>query len=145
MSTCQALPKLSISIIKIILYAIYPAPSSSAGTSGEAEDCHCKEEVEKEEAQALAAALEQSDLQQGKLPHVPGLSREKDEETLVIHIQDEVRVHSLLTFNNNCISIFSFTPKNDICRNTFGWTRAFSAKDQEQPYSLNVCLRIYHS
>ncbi len=49
--------------------------------------------MEKEEAQALAAALEQSDLQQGKLPHVPGLSREKDEETLVIHIQDEVRIN----------------------------------------------------
>ena len=48
--------------------------------------------MEKEEAQALVAALEQSNLQQGHLPYVPGLSKEKDDETLTIHIQDEVRI-----------------------------------------------------
>ncbi len=67
------------------LSAQNPSPPSTSD-----EECHCKEEVEKEEAQALVAALEQSDIQQGRLPFVPGLSKEKDEETLTIHIQDEV-------------------------------------------------------
>ena len=53
--------------------------------------------MEKEEAQALVAALEQSNLQQGHLPYVPGLSKEKDDETLTIHIQDEVRILICLT------------------------------------------------
>lgn len=56
--------------------------------------CHCKEEVEKEEAEALAEALERSDLPQDALPHVPGLSRLKSESTLTIHLQDQV---------NNCV------------------------------------------
>ena len=53
------------------------------------EDCQCKEEVEKEEAQALVAALEQSTGSQAKLPFVPGLSPEED-ETLTIHVQQDV-------------------------------------------------------
>ena len=57
--------------------------------------------MEKEEAQALVAALEQSNLQQGPLPYVPGLSKEKDDETLTIHIQDEVRILKfLVNFGN---------------------------------------------
>jgi mitogen-activated protein kinase kinase kinase 1 len=53
------------------------------------ESCPCKEEVEKEEAQALVAAMEQSSLQQNELPYVPGLSRQDEEQTLTIHIQED--------------------------------------------------------
>ena len=35
---------------------------------------HCKEEVDKEEAEALARALDISDMHQEALPFVPGLS-----------------------------------------------------------------------
>ncbi len=54
--------------------------------------CPCKEEVEREEAQALVEALERSTLAQEALPFVPGLSRPDKEEVLTIHIQDMVRV-----------------------------------------------------
>ena len=55
------------------------------------ENCHCKEEVEIEEAQALVAALERSSLAQDALPYVPGLSREPSEASVTVYIQDEVR------------------------------------------------------
>ena len=74
------------------------APGSSQQSSGDPE-CYCKEEVEKEEAQALVAAMEQSNVQQGHLPYVPGLSKEKEDETLTIHIQDEVCIHYLHVCN----------------------------------------------
>jgi len=56
-----------------------------------AEPCQCKEEVEIEEAQALAAAMERSSVNQDQLPHIPGLTRELSEKTVTIHVQDEVR------------------------------------------------------
>jgi len=52
--------------------------------------CQCKEEVEKEEAQALVAAMERSYLRQDCLPCIPGLTRELSEKTITIHVQDEV-------------------------------------------------------
>jgi hypothetical protein len=54
------------------------------------ENCHCKEEVEIEEAKALVAALERSTLAQDALPYIPGLSRDPSEKSLTIYIQDEV-------------------------------------------------------
>jgi len=47
--------------------------------------------VEIEEAQALAAAMERSSVNQDQLPHIPGLTRELSEKTVTIHVQDEVR------------------------------------------------------
>ena len=88
-------------MIKLKTLLITVAPGSSQQSSGDAE-CHCKEEVEKEEAQALVAALEQSNIQQGILPYVPGLSKEKDDETLTIHIQDEVCNQYVNSPNNIC-------------------------------------------
>lgn len=67
--------------------------SDNTGDDG----CHCKEEVEKEEAEALVEALERSDLPQDELPHVPGLSRGKSDSTLTIHMQDQVWFCFLLT------------------------------------------------
>jgi len=55
-----------------------------------AEPCQCKEEVEREEAQALVAAMERSSVSQDSLPHIPGLTRELSEKTVTIHVQDEV-------------------------------------------------------
>jgi len=54
------------------------------------EPCQCKEEVEREEAQALAAAMERSSVNEDCLPHIPGLSRQITEKTVTIHVQDEV-------------------------------------------------------
>ena len=59
------------------------------GQSNE-ESCHCKEEVEKEEAEALVEALEQSSQRQLSLPFIPGLSRNDSQETIVIRVQEEV-------------------------------------------------------
>jgi hypothetical protein len=71
------------------------SPQTSAGSSQE--NCHCKEEIEKEEAEALAAALAKSSLKQDALPHVPGLSQtESQQETLTIHIHGEVSIETLL-------------------------------------------------
>ncbi|ELU13287.1 hypothetical protein CAPTEDRAFT_184398 [Capitella teleta] len=65
------------------------SPQTSAGSSQE--NCHCKEEIEKEEAEALAEALAKSTLKQDALPHVPGLSQtESQQETLTIRIHEEV-------------------------------------------------------
>ena len=61
-------------------------------SSVNSDDCHCKEEVELEEAQALVEALEQSASDQNALPFVPGLSRKDESDTLTIHIQEEVRL-----------------------------------------------------
>ena len=61
--------------------------------------CPCKEEVEKEEAEALAEALKRSELRQDTLPFVPGLSRGRSEETLAIHVQDQV---------SDCLGILEF-------------------------------------
>ena len=54
-------------------------------------DCHCKDEVELEEAIALAKAMELS-TEQSALPHVPGLSARRKEETITIHIQPDQTV-----------------------------------------------------
>ena len=53
------------------------------------DDCPCKEEVEKEEATALAQAIERSFAQQVALPHVPGLTSEES-EVLTIRCEEEV-------------------------------------------------------
>jgi len=75
-----------------------------------AEPCQCKEEVEREEAQALAAAMERSSVNQDKLPHIPGLTRELGEKTVTIHVQDEVRtilsVIQLLKGQRLCIAFY---------------------------------------
>ncbi|XP_019645243.1 PREDICTED: mitogen-activated protein kinase kinase kinase 1-like [Branchiostoma belcheri] len=47
----------------------------------------CKEQVEVEEAQALAVAMEMSTLPQQALPRVPGLTRRTEEKELIIHVQ----------------------------------------------------------
>ncbi|XP_023933616.1 mitogen-activated protein kinase kinase kinase 1-like [Lingula anatina] len=63
------------------------SPDASQDDGASSDPCYCKEEVEIEEAQALAAAMEASTKQED-LPIIPQLgSREKDEIT--IHIQDE--------------------------------------------------------
>lgn len=59
-------------------------------------DCHCKDEVELEEAIALARAMELS-TEQSALPHVPGLSARRQEETITIHIQADQTVRSVCT------------------------------------------------
>ena len=85
------------------------------------EPCECKDEVEREEAQALAAAMDRSSVSQDMLPHIPGLSRELSETTITIHVQDEVRcflvlfgyvfcqlTHTMFTFSSSSSSsIFS--------------------------------------
>lgn len=55
------------------------------------ENCHCKDEVELEEAIALAKAMEIS-RDQTELPQVPGLSTKREEETITIHIQQDQTV-----------------------------------------------------
>lgn len=50
--------------------------------------CHCKDEVEMEEALALAKAMELSSVQLD-LPKVPGLSVRLQEETITIHVQHD--------------------------------------------------------
>ena len=62
--------------------------------------CHCKEEVEMEEAQALVAAMEQSEMTQLPLPFVPGLSRPYGEKTVTIRVQDEAEVRHELKMEN---------------------------------------------
>ncbi|KAF6019027.1 MAP3K1 [Bugula neritina] len=54
-------------------------------TSG---NCHCKDEVELEEAIALSKAMELS-TNQAELPKVPGLSSRREEETITIHVQPD--------------------------------------------------------
>lgn len=66
-----------------------PQRTHSCDNLVNADDCHCKEEVELEEAQALVEAMEQSVKDQNALPFVPGLSRKESTDTLTIHIQDE--------------------------------------------------------
>lgn len=51
-------------------------------------DCPCKDEVELEEAIALAKAMALSD-EQPSLPMVPGLSSRLEEETITIHVQPD--------------------------------------------------------
>ena len=67
-------------------------------------DCPCKEEVEKEEAQALAKALEESE-KQASLPLVPGLSSNNDDDTITIHVQDVVTntYLSIPPSDHNCL------------------------------------------
>lgn len=61
-------------------------------TTPHKETCGCKEEVEKEEAQALAAAMAQSDYNQLPLPFIPGLSKEAGTSTVTIRVQDCIEV-----------------------------------------------------
>ena len=58
------------------------------GASGNG-DCPCKEEVEKEEAEALAKAMEVSE-HQSPTPVVPGLTPTAREEVITIRIQPDV-------------------------------------------------------
>ena len=68
-----------------------PQNGSTSSPAQKAEDnCHCIEEVEAEEAKALAQALEASTSRQAMLPFIPGLSRMEGQETVVIRVQDEV-------------------------------------------------------
>ncbi|XP_067935526.1 mitogen-activated protein kinase kinase kinase 1-like isoform X2 [Watersipora subatra] len=60
----------------------------SPRSSGEIGNCHCKDEVELEEAIALAKAMEISQ-HQIALPQVPGLSTRRQEETITIHVQPD--------------------------------------------------------
>lgn len=53
------------------------------------DDCPCKEEVEREEALALAKAMEVSALDPPK-PIIPGLTPTDREEVITIRIQPEV-------------------------------------------------------
>ena len=53
------------------------------------EECPCKEEVEKEEALALAKAMEVSSVDPPK-PFVPGLTPLDQEEVITIRIQPDV-------------------------------------------------------
>lgn len=53
------------------------------------EECPCKEEVEREEALALAKAMEVSALDPPK-PIIPGLTPTDREEVITIRIQPEV-------------------------------------------------------
>lgn len=55
------------------------------------ESCLCKEEIEKEEAIALAKALEVSSLDPPK-PRIPGLTPTEREEVITIRIQPDVRI-----------------------------------------------------
>ena len=64
----------------------------SVAGSSEGEHCVCKEEVEVEEAKALVAAMEKSQLEQTTLPYVPGLSQNND-ATMTIRVQDETVSH----------------------------------------------------
>lgn len=57
--------------------------------SGDNEECHCKEEVEKEEALALAKAMEVSGIDPPN-PVVPGLTPTDREEVVTIRIQPDV-------------------------------------------------------
>jgi len=58
--------------------------------------------VEREEAQALVAAMERSSISQDNLPRIPGLTRELSEKTVTIHVQDEVNT---IQYNRNiCIT-----------------------------------------
>ena len=53
------------------------------------DDCYCKEEVEKEEAIALARAMEISSQDPPK-PFVPGLTPMDQEEVITVQIQPDV-------------------------------------------------------
>ena len=55
-------------------------------------DCPCKEEVEREEAQALVAALERSELLQNPLPYIPGLSGQSPDAAITIRVQEDSEV-----------------------------------------------------
>ena len=61
------------------------------------DDCPCKEEVEKEEAIALAKAMEISSQDPPK-PIVPGLTPMDTEEVITIRIQPDVSFLQRLTF-----------------------------------------------
>lgn len=61
-------------------------------TSG---NCHCKDEVELEEAIALSKAMELS-TNQAELPKVPGLSSRREEETITIHVQPDQTVSTIV-------------------------------------------------
>lgn len=66
-----------------------PKSSPSHTLSGASRgDCTCKEEVEKEEAEALARALEVSE-HQNPIPIVPGLTPTAREEVIAIRIQPD--------------------------------------------------------
>ncbi|KAJ8306219.1 hypothetical protein KUTeg_016764 [Tegillarca granosa] len=70
-----------------------PTPKNSPGHVTEHrdnEECHCKEEVEKEEALALAKAMEVSGIDPPK-PVVPGLTPTDREEVVTIRIQPDDR------------------------------------------------------
>lgn len=64
-------------------------------------DCHCKDEVELEEAIALARAMQLSD-EQTALPLVPGLSARRQEETITIHIQADQTVSVINVYRCIC-------------------------------------------
>jgi hypothetical protein len=63
------------------------------------EQCHCKDEVDREEAEALATALDQSSLEQSQLPHIPGLSSPSD--TVHIHQAVSQLTHMLFYFTKS--------------------------------------------
>jgi mitogen-activated protein kinase kinase kinase 1 len=66
-----------------------PSHSVHSGASSKNEECtNCKEEVEREEAEALAKALEVSD-RQDPIPVVPGLTPSAREEVITIRIQPD--------------------------------------------------------
>lgn len=65
-----------------------PKHSPSHTLDKDEDDCHCKEEVEKEEALALARAMEVSCLDPPR-PVVPGLTPLDQEEVITIKIQPE--------------------------------------------------------
>lgn len=56
------------------------------------DECPCKEEVEREEALALAKAMEVSTLDPPK-PIIPGLTPTDREEVITIRIQPEVLIY----------------------------------------------------
>ena len=85
---------MKIQTVSVKALSSHTSLSYSDGTS---EDCHCKEEVEKEEAKALVQAIERSGLEQSQLPFVPGLSS-TDSKTITIHVEPEVRDKSGIIF-----------------------------------------------
>jgi hypothetical protein len=71
--------------------------SSDNETDGDA--CPCKEEIEKEEALALAKALEVSGTDP-PTPKIPGLTPTEKEEVVTIRIQPDVCNHAYITFKS---------------------------------------------
>ncbi|XP_041357748.1 mitogen-activated protein kinase kinase kinase 1-like [Gigantopelta aegis] len=67
---------------------ISPSHTADQAAMREPEECHCKEEVEIEEAVAMAKAMEMSYVQ-APCPVVPGLTPTSKEEVITIHIQPE--------------------------------------------------------